>query len=1212
MDKKEKSKEKPEEKIKEKIESREITEELKESYLDYAISVIVSRALPDVRDGLKPVHRRILYAMMEDGLRSDAKFRKSATVIGSVLGRYHPHGDVAVYDALVRMAQGFSLRYPLVNGQGNFGCFTKDTKVKLTDGRDLSFEDLIKEEENGRKNYTYTINHAGLILIAKIKRPRLTKKNAEIMKVALDNGQEIRCTLNHKFMLRNGTYKEAKDLKPGESLMPLYQKLSEKTDKLNRNGYVLICQNKKNEWVPAHHLADNYNLSAKKYLKSDGRVRHHIDFNKLNNNPDNIVRMQWGGHWQTHYENASALHQNEEYRNKIAEGRKKFWSNPINKERYANSLSIRNIKNWQNPEYREKMRKFLSDVNKEYIKNNPEKRLEFSKRASNTLKRLWKDPYYRNLFNEKIINSNKRRTTNNTGKVKFLKVCKEILNGYQSLNKELYEQARNKIYPYARATCWDAGFKKYYNNRKDLLLKELIQNHKVLKIEFLYQKEDVYDLTIENTHNFALAAGIFVHNSIDGDSAAAYRYTEAKLSKIAEELLNDIEKETVDWQPNYDNTRLEPKVLPAKFPNLLVNGTMGIAVGMTTNIPPHNLGEIIEATKYLIDNPKAEIKDLVKFIPGPDFPTGGHIYNKSIAEIYALGKGAVTMQAMAEIQERKENQYDIIITEIPYQVNKSELIVKIAELVQDKKIDGIRDVRDESDKDGLRVVIEIKNDANPQKVLNFLYKHTNLQKDFHLNMLALVDGIQPQVLSLKDILSAWIKYRQEVIRRRTEFDLKKAEERAHILAGLVKALDLIDEIIATIKKSKDRETAHQNLVKKFKFSDIQATAILEIKLQTLAALEKQKLEDELKEKKKLIAELQFILKNPKEILLIIKNELIELKDKFNEPRRTKIIGTEVKEYHEEDLIPQEDTIITLSQASYIKRVAPDSFKTQKRGGKGLIGFDLKDEDFVTQILSAKSHDNVLFFTDRGRVFQTKAYEIPEASRTSKGKSIYNFLDLSTEEKINAIIGYPKNHGSAFLVMATKNGFIKKSTLDEFANIRRNGLIAIKLKKDDLLKWVKFSSGQDEIILTTSLGQAIRFPEKQVRAMGRTASGVKAVRLKKKEDSVSGLDIIIKKEAKDQRLLVVMANGFAKQTSLKQYRIQSRAGSGIKTANITSKTGPIIASQIIDEAEEILAISAKGQILKTEIKSIRLAGRATQGVKIMNLDAGDKLVGMITI
>ncbi|MFA5084109.1 MAG: DNA gyrase subunit A [Candidatus Paceibacterota bacterium] len=805
----------------EKIEKKEITSELQESYLDYAISVIVSRALPDVRDGLKPVHRRILYAMMEDGLRNDAKFRKSATVIGSVLGRYHPHGDVAVYDALVRMAQDFSLRYPLIDGQGNFG-------------------------------------------------------------------------------------------------------------------------------------------------------------------------------------------------------------------------------------------------------------------------------------------------------------------------------------------------------------------------------------------------------SIDGDSAAAYRYTEARLSKIAEELLTEIEKETVDWQPNYDNTREEPKVLPAKFPNLLVNGTYGIAVGMMTNIPPHNLGEIIEATKYVIDNPQAEIKDLVKIVPGPDFPTGGHIYNKSIAETYALGKGSITMQAAAEIQERKENVFDVIITEIPYQVNKSELIVKIAELVQDKKIEGIKDIRDESDKEGLRIVIELKSDVNPQKILNFLYKHTDLQKDFYLNMLALTDGLQPQVMSLKDVIAAWIKHRQEVIKRRTEFDLRKAEERAHILTGLVKALDSIDAVIATIKKSKDRETARQNLIKKFKFSDIQANAILEMKLQTLAALERQKLEDELKEKKKLIAALQFILKNPKEMLGIIKNELTELKTKFGDPRRTKIISTEVKEYREEDLIPQEDNIITLSQASYIKRLAPDTFKTQKRGGKGLIGFDLKEEDFVTQILTAKSHDNVLFFTDRGRVFQTKAYEIPEASRTAKGKSIYNFLNLSTEEKISAIISYPKNHGSAYLVMATKNGFIKKTPLDDFTNIRRNGLIAINLKKDDLLKWVKLSSGQDEVILTTALGQAIRFPEKQVRAMGRTAAGVKAIRLKKKEDSVSGLDIIIKKEAKDQRLLVVMANGFAKQTSLKQYRIQSRAGSGIKTANITSKTGPVIAGQIIDEAEEILAISAKGQILKTKINSIRLAGRATQGVKIMNLDAGDKLVGMITI
>jgi len=590
----------PKDKPKEKIESRGITEELKESYLDYAISVIVSRALPDVRDGLKPVHRRILWAMWDMGLQPNTKSKKSANVVGEVLGKYHPHGDISVYDAMVRLAQDFSMRYPLIQGQGNWGCFTKDTKIKLTDGRDSSFEELIQEFNQGKRNYTYTINSLGLISIAEIRNPRLTRKNAEIIKIILDNGEEIKCTPNHLFMLKDGVYKEAQNLKSTNSLMPFYQKFSEKTDRLNKEGYVLIYQPKKKEWTPVHHLADNYNLNVGKYRKNAGRVRHHLDFNKLNNNPDNITRMQWGEHWRTHSEHASELHKIKDYRQKIAAGRKNYLDRPEIKAKYSKLLSERNLKNWQNSEYREKMRQFLSQVNKEYIKNNPEKRAELSARATKTLKRLWQAPKYRSFMHEKIIKGNKNHETNKTGKLKFLNICEEILGQNLELNERNYEAIRNKIYLYGAATLWQTGLNKYFQNNADLIRQEINQNHKVIRIEKLSQKEEVYDLTIDDTHNFCLAAGIFVHNSIDGDSAAAMRYTEAKLAKISSELLVDIEKETVDWQPNYDNNRMEPKVLPSRLPNLLINGTSGIAVGMATSIPPHNLGEIADATKYLI------------------------------------------------------------------------------------------------------------------------------------------------------------------------------------------------------------------------------------------------------------------------------------------------------------------------------------------------------------------------------------------------------------------------------------------------------------------------------------------------------------------------------------------------------------------------------------------------------------------------------------
>ena len=1203
-----------------KIEKREISDELQESYLDYAMSVIVSRALPDVRDGLKPVQRRILWAMWESGLRASAKYRKSASVIGDVLKSYHPHGDISVYDAMVRMAQNFSLRYPLVDGQGNFGCFTKDTKVKLADGRDLTFEKLIEEFRQGKKNYTYTINSSGSISIGEIKYPRLTKRNAELIKIVLDTGNEIKCTPNHLFMLKDTSYKEARNLTPNDSLMPFYHRLSETADRLNRKGYVLIYQPKTDTWVPAHHLADNYNLTHKIYLKNAGRVRHHADFNKLNNSPENIARKHWGEHWKLHYVHASEQHKNPEYREKIAAGRKKYWDNPSTKIKYAKLLSKRNVKNWQNPEYRGKMRQFLSDVNKKFIQEHPEKRQEFSERATKTLKRLWQNPEYRAFMHEKIIKGNKNHQTNTTGKLKFINICKEILNLNQDLNEKNYEITRKKVYPYGAATMWQTGLNKYFQNNPDLIRQEINQNHRIIKVENLQKTEDVYDLTIDETHNFCLGSGIFVHNSIDGDSAAAYRYTEARLSKIAEEFLTDIEKETVDWIPNYDGSTQEPKVLPSKLPALLLNGTSGIAVGMATNIPPHNLKEVIEATMRLIDNPKLNTDDLLQFVKGPDFPTGGIIYDKkAIAEAYSTGRGGVTCRAVSEIQERKNGQFNIVISEIPYQVNKSELIIKIAELVQEKKVEGIKDLRDESGREeNVRIVIELKSDASPQKILNQLYKHTDLQKNFNYNMIALTtNGLQPQLLSLKEILEAYIDHRKEVVRRRAEFDLKKAKERAHILEGLAKALAIIDKIIATIKKSNDKEDAHKNLVAKFNLSALQATAILEMRLQTLAALEAKKIDEELKEKKKIIAELELLLKSPAKILKVIKDELTGLKEKYGDERKTKVISGGLKEFKEEDLVPEEEVVIALSQGGYIKRVVEDTFKSQKRGGKGLIGSEVNEEDFLTNFITANTHDNILFFTDQGKVFQTKVYEIPQASRTSKGKLVQNFLEIPPEEKISAIVAYPSNEKSAkgkFLVMITKNGTIKKTAVEDFNNIRRSGIIAINLQKDDSLKSVKLSSGKDEIIITTAMGQAIRFKESQLKSLGRSAAGVRAIKLKK-NDGISGFDIIREEEKqkiKDQKLLVVTETGFAKQTALKEYKTQSRGGKGIKTAKITAKTGLIVSSQIIKAEEELIAISAKGQVLRTKLSSIRSAGRATSGVRIMKLKEKDRIAGIVTL
>jgi DNA gyrase subunit A len=822
-----------------KIQPREIVEEMRESYLDYAMSVIVSRALPDVRDGLKPVHRRILYSMHEMGLTHAAKFRKSAAIVGDVLGKYHPHGDIAVYDSLVRMAQDFALRYPLIDGQGNWG-------------------------------------------------------------------------------------------------------------------------------------------------------------------------------------------------------------------------------------------------------------------------------------------------------------------------------------------------------------------------------------------------------SIDGDQAAAMRYTECRMTSIAEEILRDIEKETVDFRDNYDGTRQEPVVLPAAIPNLLLNGTLGIAVGMATSIPPHNLSELVDALAYLIDHPKAAVDDLLEFIKGPDFPTGGFIYDeKQIRAAYAVGKGAILNRGRAEIEEKEKGGFQIIITEIPYQVNKSELIETMAHLVAEKRIEGIRDIRDESDKEGLRIVIELKSDAHPQKVLNNLYKFTDLEKNFHLNMLALVDGIQPQVLSIKGMLEEFLRHRISVVERRTRFDLARTKERIHILEGLKKALDHIDRVIDTIKKSKDKEEAHANLIKKFSLTAIQATAILEMRLQTLAGLERQKIENELKEKVALAKSLEALLKDPKKILELIKKELLEIKEKYGDERKTKVVKTSPKEISEEDLIAEEDVVVVLTRGGYIKRIKPESYRMQKRGGKGLIGMETKEEDVVEHLLTANTHSDLLFFSDFGKVYQVKAYEIPEGTRISKGKAIFNFLSLAQQEHITSILAVPKAAArktqdarrESYIVMVTKNGIIKKVEASAFENVRRSGLIAITLHTGDALRWVKISGGEDELILATKKAQAIRFSEKDIRPMGRQAAGVRAMRLKK-GDEVVGMDVIESQKSKVQsqksdvqnkKLLVVTENGYGKHSLLKQYKRQRRGGYGIKTAKITSKTGEIVGTHIIGEEEsELIAISQKGQVIHTELSSIPVHGRATQGVRIMKLDSGDKVASITTL
>ncbi|HQO70841.1 MAG TPA: DNA gyrase subunit A [Candidatus Paceibacterota bacterium] len=722
----------------------------------------------------------------------------------------------------------------------------------------------------------------------------------------------------------------------------------------------------------------------------------------------------------------------------------------------------------------------------------------------------------------------------------------------------------------------------------------------------------VYDSMVNMAQDFSyrypLVHGQGNFGSIDGDGAAAMRYTEAKMSKISSLLLLDLEKDTVDFSPNYDQTRKEPKVLPTAVPSLLLNGTLGIAVGMATNIPPHNLGEVIDATIHLIDNKDASTEDLMQFIKGPDFPMGGIVYGQSdLVHAYSTGRGGVVTRGEAEIVEQKNGIFQIIITSIPYRVNKASLIESIATLIQEKRITEIKGLRDESTKD-IRIAIDLKNGVIPQKVLNYIYKHTQLEQSFNFNIVALVDEV-PKTLSLKSLLSEFISHREVVVRRRTEFDLKKAKDREHILIGLKKALDHIDKVISLIRASKDTAVAKEKLMKEFKFSDLQATAILEMKLQKLAGLERKNVELELAEKQALIKELESLLASPKKMMKIISQELIAIKEKYEDARRTKIVKGGVKAINDEDLIPEKESVLVFTKGGYVKRTDPSEYRTQKRGGVGVIDIEPKEEDFVTTLITANTHSDLLFFTNHGKAYQIKMYDIPEGKRATKGKSIMNFLSLGDGEKVTSILPVDKEtkKDAESLTLVTQKGVAKKVAASSFSDVRRSGLIAIKLDKDDELQSVLVTNKGDDIMLITSLGQSIRFKESDVRQMGRSAGGVRAIKLAK-GDFVVGVDKIVKGE-KDSSILTLGSNGLGKKTNIKEYKTQKRGGSGIKTAKVTAKTGHLIVGKIVKDESEIIAVSQKGQVIRVSLDSIPTSGRQTQGVTIMKLRAGDNIASI---
>lgn len=729
----------------------------------------------------------------------------------------------------------------------------------------------------------------------------------------------------------------------------------------------------------------------------------------------------------------------------------------------------------------------------------------------------------------------------------------------------------------------------------------------------------IYDAMVRMAQDwverYPLVQGQGNFGSMDGDPPAAMRYTEAKMTRVSESLLADIDKETVDFRDTYDSTRQEPIVLPAKLPNLLLNGQVGIAVGMATNIPTHNLGEVVDATVTLIDNPEATLDDLMKCIKGPDFPTGAVVYGGApMRQAYATGRGSVTIRAVANIEETKRGRHQIIVSEMPYGVNKATLIEKIADLVHEKKITAISALRDESARGNVRVVIELKKDSYPKKVLNQLYKLTALQTNFHYNMLALVPStddatrLQPRVLGLHDILNEFIKHRRQVVRRRTEYELRKAKERAHILEGYKIALDNIDEVIRIIRASKTQDEAEKALIEKFSLSVIQAKAILAMQLRRLTGLEREAIENELAELMKKIAYFEKVLADENEIFRIIKEELLEIKDKYGDDRCSKIINTEVGKFSDEELIPEEDTVVLLTTENYIKRTLASDYRRQNRGGKGKRGMTTKEEDVIDQLVPAGTHDWLLFFTNRGRVFRLKAYEVPAASLAAKGVAAVNLLQLQPEEKITSIINLAKdvNVDEGYLFMATTKGTVKKTAIADYSNIRTNGLIAINLDEGDELRWIKQTTGKNDVIISTSAGQAVRFSEEECRPMGRTARGVRGVRLRT-DDSVVGMDIVT---SADQKLLVMSANGFGKVTKVANFPSHRRGGVGVKAAVVTAKTGPIVAVQTLEkDAIEAIMISQNGQTIRVSLNDIPALGRTTQGVRVMRINDGDTVSSM---
>lgn len=1228
---------------------RDIEKEMKRAFIDYSMSVIMSRALPDVRDGLKPVHRRILHAMNEMGLVHEKPYKKSARIVGDTLGRYHPHGDQAVYDSLVRMAQDFSLRYPLVSGQGNFGsvdgdspaamryCITGDTMV-LTDQGIIDIKDVASGDEtdidlqivnyqnqkthaskffdSGKHPTIYMRTQQGYELEGSYNHPVITwvydhgaphlkwKMLAEITKndyVVLNRASQYFSKKNislrqyHPLVSKRTKIFELPTVMNEELAFLLGALVSEGSfhqkqiifNNLNKEYYAQV-KNAILHQFPGIHLYERklpkcncielsiYYTYVVEFLKNIGLAKARSDkkeipFTVLQSTRGSIVSFLRGL-----FEGDGSV----SYRVDKRHGGKSIELTYLSKSKtLINQLKtiLLNFGIVTTLPYKDKRctcyKLIISDVN--------------------NIKKFQDHIGFSCLKKQKRLSRINSLNTTRMSKNDFIPFLNEYL-------RSKYNDPLLHHYNYDR----------YNNLRKNysLLMKKLDAVDRKLIDEILHyeyffnrvyevkptsERKTVYSLRVDSPCHSYVANGFINHN------------TEVKMGKITKLMLQDIEKETVEWRDNFDGSLKEPDVLPAILPNLLINGSSGIAVGMATNMPPHNICEVVDGIVKVIDNPDVSIAELMEVIKGPDFPTGGIIYGRGgILSAYSTGRGLLRVRARTSIEGEEKKK--IIVSELPYMTNKSELLKAIAELVKDKKIEGISDLRDESDRKGMRIVIELKRDALEEVVLNQLFEHTQLQSTFGILNLAIVKG-EPKILALKELIEQFIEFRIEIITRRTVYDLKKAKEKMHILEGLLIALKHIDEVIKIIRSSKEVEEAKNRLMKRFSLSEIQAKSILDMRLQKLTGMEIEAVAKEHAETKQLIEQLEILLKDKQKILSEIKREILEIKEKFGDARRTEIIEGEIG-IEIEDLIPKQEVVITITDSGYIKRIPCETYRTQHRGGKGLMGMETKEEDIVVDLFITSTHDYIMFFTNHGRVYWLKGYKIPEGSRHSKGKAIINLLPrLEEGEQIETAIPIHEFDDQHYLVFVTKNGLIKKTSLTEYSNIRVNGVRAINLEEGDELISTKLSDGKQVIMIATANGQACRFNEKEVRPMGRVTRGVIGIRLNKK-DKVVSMDVVGQKGD----LLTITENGFGKRSSIEDYRMTHRGSKGVRTIVTNERNGQVIFVKEVTDEDQIIITSKNGMIVRVPVVDIRSQGRNTMGVRIMRLNEGDKVVSVAKV